>query len=139
MDLIMLYFLYVINTSILCLGFILSARRKRIYSLFWGALALLHVISFFDIDSLLVKFALSTLVGGQELMLLANFLFLIMFCVLDPVLLRNKIITVTSLSIARNNRLSERYFFLMTIQLKRFCYMFTSVFQSVPVIVFYQY
>ncbi len=108
-----LYLLYTINTLLLITGVHFSLKRKRVYSLLWATLAILQILSVFGSNTFLAKFGLNTLIYGQELMVPANLLFLIVTIGLDIIFLKKK--TIAKIDSDRDQykkRILNRYFFV---------------------------
>lgn len=79
---------YGANAVVLLLGFFVGVRKKRLYSVVWGALLVFHVTSLNISGSLFGEFTYDTLLRGQLLMLIANCLLLSSFATFDSMFLR---------------------------------------------------
>lgn len=80
--------LYLLNLIILISGFIYGLIKKRTYSILWLSLLAFHLASIIDFTNLIQNYSVSILVYGQELMLTANIILLLMIVSLDYLIIQ---------------------------------------------------
>jgi hypothetical protein len=82
--------LYLLNSVVISAGFIHGLVKRRIYGIFWLSLLAFHLASLLDFPQLVQNHSLHTLVYGQILMLLANFVFFLMVTSLDYLVIEQR-------------------------------------------------
>jgi hypothetical protein len=105
--------LYLLNLIVLISGFISGLIKKRVYSILWLSLLAFHLVSLIDLSNLMDNHSMSTLVYGQELMLVANIFLFLMIVFLDYLILQQKLNPDNNITYEHEEKEIKKYIYFI--------------------------